>query len=170
MPTLRRATCREILLAIHERIFASCKIPRERIVITAADAEDVEHVNAEQDVLLRAMGESPEAGIEGGGRYVNRRKRTLEVVLRTRLWVDEAHTDTKRLTDASLGHWALEDLVVDALEHWFPLDSAGDALSEPVECKGISMPRKDRKDKGWISSRLDASFVYLRDLTLAERA
>jgi hypothetical protein len=165
----------EVLKALRGRLATMLNWHVERILIAAAGPEDCEHLASEQDIVLKAghEGEAPgggEGGFEGGGRYVMRRQRDVAIYPRTRVWLDEAPQDAVHITDASLGHWALEDLIIDYVQAWFALDSSLNAISEPFVCKGIGEPARDHRDKGWISSRIDCAFVYERLVTLAEIA
>lgn len=170
MATLRRAGIGEILLAIQARLVAATGFHTTRVIIAAvANPGDVPHQGAEQDILIMPRDESPEVAVDGGGRYVNLRKRTIEVAARTRLRLDTAQGDEIRLTDTSLGHLALEDLIADALENWFPLDgTTGDALCTDLDVGRCSRPTKDPKDPTWVSSGFTMTFQYLRNLTLPE--
>jgi len=170
MATLRPATLSEIILAIRDRVTSACRMPRDAVFVTATESTEHLKVNAERLVGLRPTGETPAEGIDGGGRYVNRRRRTMDVVLYSRMWLDETNVSTEMLTKASLGHFTFEDLVVNVLEDWFPLDREGNAISEPVACLDWLTPARDRKDAGWVSSRLEVAFVYSRLLTLPEVA
>lgn len=166
--TTRRASVRETVLLLRARLAAGLGWDEERIIITAAEPDDTPHHQADQDILLRLEGERPEASIDGGGRYVNLRTRNIAVWARSRLFLDTRDSDLARLTHTSLGHVALEDDIVDVLEGWLPVDDDGNATSTPVILGTFSRPEKDRKDDGWVRSRVDLSFQYLRDLTLPE--
>jgi hypothetical protein len=169
--TLRKAACGEILLAIAARVVSTTGLDATRVLIAAVSSPwDVPHHGAAQDILLMPRGEVPEAPVDGGGRYVNLRKRTLEVAVRTRLQLDTAQTDKTRLTDDSLGHLALEDRVCDGLENWFPLDAdTGDAIATPLAVGRLTGPAKDHRDATWVSTQFTVDFLYERDLTLPEQ-
>lgn len=168
MATIRRCSVREIITALRARLVLKTGIPEERVIFVAEAPERISHQQAEQEILVQVAGEQPEPAIEGGGRYVNLRSRSFYVHVRTRMWLDETNQDYIQLTDASIGHVAMEDDVVDALQEHLLMDANGDALCLPIACGSFSEPRRESKDPGWISSHCTITVQYTRDLDLNE--
>lgn len=169
----RPATCREILLAIRTRLVAATSLDDAQVGVFAGDPEDAPHHLAGQDVLLCPREEPIGEGDAGGGRYTGLRVRHLDIAVRTRLWVDNPDSDLARLTDVSLGHFVVEDLVADALHLWLPVAAADepgdlDGIAMPLECGTFSAPRRSHSAKGWVISTLAVTFAYQRDFTLPE--
>lgn len=169
--TLRPSSAREVLLALQAQVATITGLDLTRVIITAAEPADVPHHAAEQDILLRLGAEYSELSVEGGGRFADLRRREVQVYCRSRLWLDTTDSDTARLTDASLGHVALEDRLLEAVQRWMPLEPADDpgaavnAIALPGEAGGFSAPVRDRQDPSWVSSRLELSFQYQRAYT-----
>lgn len=159
-----RSTFREILLLLREQIITVTSLDPSRVILTAR--EDVPHVSAEQDILLVPLDEVPDReNIAAAGRVCNYRTRKVKVVLRSRLVLDQVGQDFVHLTDASLGHLALEDAVCDALEIFTPEDADRNALTAcPVRLEGLSRPQPERAAPEWITSSWDLSVEYLRAL------
>jgi hypothetical protein len=167
MPTLRYSSVREIAVALVSRLSSGTGIPVERISFVAEEPEYVPHMQGENEIVIRLGDESAGESIEGGGRYVNIRTRTFFIHMRSRMWLDEANSDFIQLTSATDGHIKLEDSVVDTLEK-FLLTESMDGIALPLQIGTVTMPRRDNKDPGWISSRIELSFQYLRSLSLPE--
>ena len=143
-----------------------------RVLIVARPESEVPHFGAEQDVLIRPLGEQPVPS--DAGRYNMMRSRKVRVTVRTRVLLDPADQDITRLTDLSLGHLALEDAVADALELCQPND-AGDItgvkgnwlVDEPVRTLSLSETRPDPRAREWIESSLECEIVYSRAISSA---
>lgn len=167
MPTVVRAAFGDVLLAVRTELAEFLEWHASRILIVAGD-RDVPYRTGDQDVLLRSRRESPERGaIDGGGRVVNRRTRTFDVEMRTRMVLDPADQDLQRLTTDSTGHLALEDMVCDCLECFFPLDGDGNSLvCAPLRCQGLSDAEQDRDSPVWVTSTWTVEVLYDRALTL----
>lgn len=175
MGMMRRSSAREILLSLRTRLVAATSLADAQVGVFAGDPEDAPHHLAGQDVLLCPGAEPIGEGDDGGGRYTGLRVRHIDVAVRTRLWVDNPDSDFAILTDASLGHFACEDLVADAVHHWIALAAAEtpgdfDGISLPMVCGTFSAPRRSRGAKGWVISTLALTFAYQRDFTLPEIA
>ncbi len=169
-PTRTRSTMMTILLGVQAQIIASASyfavsLDASRCLITALPAANVPHTQGDQDVLVRLMNENPNEGfIEGGGRVVDYRYRTLEITVRSRTYLDDVQQDLVRLTDSTLGHIVLEDAVVNALQCIQIGDSSQNLLTEPMTVGSISTPEKDRDDPNWVSSSLSVKVPYSRNL------
>lgn len=137
-----------------------------RVFITVMTPDDTPRFGAAQDILLRPMSEEPDVGIiDGAERFDNRRIRSIEVSIRTRLFLDQAGQDSARLTDVSLGHFQMEDKVVDALEFYYPSDGdTNNALSLPFRVGRLTAPQRLRDDANWLFSTFTVAVQYMRDL------
>ncbi len=131
MATQRRASINEILPLIRQQLIDKAVIGKDRCYIVARDV--VPHHQADQDILIRPRGFVVEgASRDPGGRVTCRIARHVAIICRTRLALDEPDRDPQWLTNATLGHFALEERVPDALEEFFPTDPAGNILT--TEC------------------------------------
>lgn len=168
MATWRRANFTEILLAVRAYLVSETGLDDTRVFVSALGADDVPRFSATQDLILRPQGEEPLAGIvDGSGRYDRRTRRSFEAIVRTRVLLDQSGRDSVRLTDASLGHLALEDAVVDALELYHLADSAGDALAAPLRVGRLTGPQRLRDDRTWVWSAFTVEVEHRRDLDIA---
>jgi len=160
-----RANIGPIVLLMQAQLVKSTNLDQSRIMIVAEDGETVPRYQGDQDILIRPMGEDEEEGmLEGSGRVDDRRKRQIYVYCRTRVYLDPADQDAIRLTDASLGHFALEDQVANALQIWAAQDALGNILSFPVFVKGPTSAEKMRDDPNWVCSHFTATVEYERNL------
>lgn len=171
--THNRANFEDILAALRARISSVCLLDFDRVLISSLPTTDIPHTAALQEVIIGVDSESPQASIDGGGRYVNLRKRRIRLTVRTRGNLDEVVSDLVKLTDANIGHFAMEDRLCDAVELWIALDDPENALCTPITTTSFAAAEHDssRRNRGlseWISSRMDLETLYLRDLTLDE--
>ncbi len=113
-------------------------------------------------VLLRCYGPEPDTDA-GVGRRARLKKRLLRFYLYYRNSLDQAGDDTTALT-ATNGVFDLEDLLVDALDDWFP-DSNGTILTveplHPINSAEGPPTRKEDDDQGWVSSHIDMECKYV---------
>lgn len=179
-PVLRASALNEILPPILSRVAAATGLDPSRVALYAGDPEDCPHFGGEQDVLF-CVGEESSGGLEDGcGRYCDLRRQSLEVAVRTRLFLDAPNSDYRSLTSATRGHLALRDVVYDCLQLWLvevastqPGARQGDmdGVSMPSVTGSWSRPRKSRASKqseGWAVSSLTLTVPYQRTLTLPE--
>ncbi len=156
-----------VLLAIQAKIIVQTGLDPSAVPITKRD--QLPQFIADKMVILRVMGETPDAEvIRGSGRIANRRYRKVRIIVRTRFYVDESDRDTVWMTDPALGHLALEDQVIDALEVVWIEDASSNALTfEPCRCGSVSEPKDigGSKDKGWGESFIELTVPYWRKLS-----
>lgn len=152
----------DILLAVRARLITVLAFPPERVVVLARESLDQEH-QANQYVLLRALGGPfDQACFDGGGRRDTRLERTCWATLRTRLTVDEPTSDLAWATDPSLGHYAREHQLFDALCGFHVTDADGNELCErPLVPKQVSAAVKDRKNASKTQEWGSSSFEFL---------
>lgn len=164
-----RSRFRSILLLLQSRLVNTLAWDAARVIVTVLDADKVPHQMGDQDILIRPRNESCSRDLlEGGGRYTDFRTRKISLILRTRVYLDLSNADLIRLTDESLGHYALEDSVADILQTWLVVNDDDDAEAMPVRVLDLSDVRKDRGDDNWVSSEFTLEVDYLREHTLPE--
>jgi hypothetical protein len=133
-------------------------LPATAIKIVARD--QVPKFTADRDVLIRVGRLSVLSGtVQGAGRVATRAQRMVSVTPRTRLSLDESDRDEEWLTNATLGHFLLEEQIIDALHLFFPLDANGVApfLVEPMRLMEGDQPGRDRQMPQMFG---DTSLVY----------
>lgn len=162
------ATLNQILPVITARLAASTGLDATRVLVSVLQPEDVPCFGAAQDVVVRVMHEHEDAAVvDGCGRHDDRRLRLLEISPRTRVQLDASGQDLYRLTDLSLGHLALEDAVVAALQLYSVAGSGGDVWSAPLRVRRVTMPDKLRSNPDWVCSTFGVDLEYRRDLDAA---
>ena len=161
-----RSSLRPILLAIVSRLAEITEIASTRVILTVLPPDEVPPFGAPQDVLVRVRGEHPdEAAIDGTGRWHNLRHRSLDVACRSRVSLDEAGRDYYRLTDETLGHVLLEDLVVEALELFNVPGDNDDLLTAPLRVGRLTDPQRMKAPHHeWVFSVFSVDVTYVRDL------
>lgn len=156
-----------ILLAVLARLAETTELDESRIILSIIQPEDVPTFAAFQDVVVRAMSEMPDSGaVHGAGRHHDLRERTIEVSARTRVQLDQTAQALAQLTDATLGHLILENLIVEALQEWLAPGSDGDVLTAPMEVGRLTTPARLRTNPDWVCSTFTVNFQYVRDLDL----
>lgn len=169
MATVVRASIRDILNTIRQRLVDYPVIGTDRVYIVAR--RNVPHFQADQDILIRALGFTVDRGwADGAGRKATRIDRQVAIIPRTRLATDEADRDPQWLNHASLGHYQLEEKIPDALEEpWFPAAANGDHLTiEPIRMLSGSEADKGEmkgEDFDWGDSAIFYKVSYLLALT-----
>ena len=155
-----RAAITECLRTVKTCLISNGAMVEDRIFIIGREdvVNDVPHTQGDNDLVIKLSGLSCEqATVEGAGRVDTRLHSNLLVYIRSRLSVDESTRDFFWLTDAQLGHYALELAVMDALHIGFDgTDDTGNLLllqpcrfldsTDPVKGAdgwGISMQRYD---------------------------
>lgn len=69
------------------------------------------------------------------------------------------------MTETTLGHLALEDLIIDALASYQPVDGDNNWLCiEPMKLLGSTDPQKEEKNRDWGESALVFEFAYLPNI------
>jgi len=146
--TVVRTNLSAVLAAVRTRIQDVLLFPPERVLVVASD--DHPDLQADQLVWLRARRQSWEKAATGGGRFNNVVKRRCTVTLRTRLLLDAPADDLAWLTDASLGHYAREHSLFDALECFQPVDDDDNWLvHEPIHLADAGDAERPPDCAGW---------------------
>jgi len=170
-----RSPFRALLLALQFQLqaslAASLDLDPSSVYLTVDDPGEVPLAVGERDVVVRVLGEVPDAAaVDGGGRAVNLRTRRVQVWCRSRVLLDQAGQAAALLTDQTLGHLAFEDATADALELFLATDTddptgeTGNALGLPLRVGPLSDPRRLSKDREWVASGWEIAVTYLRAL------
>lgn len=115
MATARASSMAEILPLIERRLRFVTELPRERITPWLGD-DDPPHNQAENDLVLRTSGITPDqAWWTGGGPITLKVTERLDVTIRTRVQLDEQGAARIWYLDTDNGHYALRDAVLLAL-------------------------------------------------------
>lgn len=160
---------RILLPIIEKRLAFVTGLPPERI--RPWMGEDAPHFQADQDLVLRLAGISPDSGwFQGGGRFSCRVTERLEVQIRTRLALDPSGEARVWLTDAVIGHIQLRDKVLDALVSFIPTDADQNILTtDQLVMVPSKAPRQDGargKPMDWGSETFTFEVNYDQVLTL----
>lgn len=157
-----------ILALIRAKLVADAVGTADQIDFTLSRSpKTLPHLMNSHDIWLWPRDERFEEGFfEGGGRTSVRVIRKLFVVVRTQLNLDHAESDRLLLTDATLGHAAIEDAVVQSLHDFYVADASGNRLTTyGIEVKNLEGPERveDRgEERGWCSSAIVAEVPYVR--------
>ena len=137
-----------------------------RIVPVAVSPEEVPHFTADRDILLWPQGEtSYQDSATGGGEDDTRAYATLYVVARSRLEMDEAGSDRRRLIDQSLGHYGFRQQIRGALQLFWP-EAGKDAYGvQPMRWVRTQAPKQERANKDWVYSIIEFEILYPVDLS-----
>lgn len=164
MATVLSTDLRTVLLALRQRLVDALGWPEERVLVVAAD--DATYDPHAQYLMVRPGRQRWERHHEGAGRHDSRVRRRCTVTLRTRVELDEATSDLSRLTHESLGHFAAEHLVCDALELWAPEDLESNwLLVEPLHLEDAAEAERPPKRLGWAQSTAAFDLVFVLSLT-----
>lgn len=171
MATILPTRLHLLLPMIQQRLMDVLGFPAERVLISCRQEEDGEdHPQGLQYVRMRALGASPDMPVwEGAERVCPEHTRKLRVTLYTRLNTDPLGDDGVWATDPSLGHYAAEHLLYEALYAWFPTDTSGNAFTfEGLRPAPVQETRKDRANRsfdGWGRSSVECDIRYVLDIT-----
>lgn len=150
-----------ILLLMKAQLVAVTGIIPSRVHITSREQSEIPHFSGDQDLILRPMYERPTPGmLEGGGRANDRRTREVQIVCRSRAYLDTPDSDQVRLTSPGLGLLALEDSVRNAMEMFQVTDASNNTLTFPIFVEGPVAPEPDREDKNWLHSVFTLQVEY----------
>jgi hypothetical protein len=172
-PTVIRSKAAAFLKAVKVQLAQfpapSGAMIEDRIFIIAPEetADYPPFTQGDNDLVVKLHGIRPEQEvIAAAGRIDSRFHRILSVTVRSRLGVDETTRDYTWLTDAQLGHFALEEAVIDSLHiGWTPTDDAGNVLVvQPVRLVSVSDTVKSQQTNDWGMSRLDFDIYFQQAL------
>lgn len=132
MPTaaVLRGKLESILPLVQARVASYTGLAQDRVLPIARPTKTVPHLVGDQDVLLRFRGFKTDGAQNNRGRHNRRCHHRLEVTVRTRFEMDTVDKETRWLTDAAKGNVVAWEAVADALEDFYPTDSAGNVLTD----------------------------------------
>ncbi len=136
---------------------------------------DPPHTSGDFRIMLEPLGERQDPTSDGSGRVEFRAIRTLKIVAQTRLGTDENIRDRVFLQGAAfnqdsptIGHLAFEDMIVDAMILFQPVDDSQNVLTyKPCVYRNIERPARTAQEKasGFGHSWLYFDIPYIRNLT-----
>lgn len=168
MPSPIPTTTGAVLLALQAQLVASTAIGLTADRIFFSVVIDPPHTTGDREILLVPGDERVDLSSMGAGRIERRVARAMRVVIRTRCGLDEGNRDTNWLNNATLGHYALEDAVIDALDTFLAVDGSSNALTfAPIVYKGLQAPTRNVIDRasGYGYSVAGFDVPYIRLLT-----
>lgn len=174
MPKRIRSNLRLVLPLIKTRLIAR-NVGTEANINLCPDVsmDGLPPVIGLQDFLLAVGGTTPVGQFDdGSARFDKRASTTLNVLVRTSVVLDQVNDWTAYLTQATTGHLAMIDQIIDALEDWDVEDAGGDVLTyESLAWLGsLSSPRSLRnKSPGWGGTIVPFTLPIRLNLTNAEQ-
>lgn len=97
--------------------------------------------------------------LHGAGRFDLRVRRTIDILARTRMSLDEYASSETFLTDPQFGHYILEEFVIDALQQSFLPDiNNNHLLTEPLDFIGAAAAKHETEPTGWGETVLTFAF------------
>jgi hypothetical protein len=126
-------------------------VPSQVILVSPGRTPPNVDTIGDQYLILMPRAVDPELRREeGGGRTDKRARRTLDIIVRSRLALDEIDRDTLFLTSYSQGVIPLEETVLDCLIDFQPQDSFGNLLTDvPLKWIVNSEPRREPVQEGY---------------------
>lgn len=170
MATVIRSKFRTILKLMKQRLIDKGVVTNERVVITApGKRKGPSDEYADKYVELQPDSELTQIEIyHGAGRLDFRMTRKVRAIVWTRLELDEPNEDEALLTDPALGHFEVEDNVIDALAGYHPEDVDQNALTVgPLHIIPISAPDLQGTDD-WAMSVIGIEIIYERAVNTTE--
>lgn len=177
MATPIPTTLSAVLTAIGAQLasWPAVNLTTDRIFLNL-DPDQAEPTTGDRDILLDPTSERRDPTSEGSGRVEARVIRRLRVRIRTRMNLDENFRSVAWLQGAAaengqsvtLGHLALEDAVIDALDLFQAVDGSQNALMHrPMVYDGTPGPQKRGIDaeSGYGYSDIWFDVPYIRLLT-----
>lgn len=171
MPSPIPTTTGAVLLALQAQLVGWTAIGLTADRIFFSTVIDPPHTTGDREILLVPENEHVDLSSIGAGRVERRVVRYMRVVIRTRCGLDEGNRDTAWLNNATLGHYALEDAVIDALDTFLAVDGNGNALTfEPIRYKGLQGPVRTNVDRasgyGYSVAAFEVPYIRTLDQTM----
>lgn len=163
-------TLNAILLLIKAKLVADEVAGEDQIDFTLSRSpKTLPHLWSDRDIWLWPRGERAVEGFfEGSGRADCRVIRTLNIVVRTRLNLDHAESDRLLLTEATEGHGAIEDKIINSIHDYLVHDEDNNTLTfHGIEFKQIEGPERVEErgeERGWAASTIVVEIPYRRVL------
>lgn len=138
------------------KLQADAVINSSYIFLTFASDEELSQfaVNQDQIVAVTPKSFAPAPGVQaGGGRNNFKWEGSIDVRLWNRIHVDQAGRDDKWMHHSTLGMALLVHNVLDSLEQYYPSDSSGYYMTQPMRLQppGVSFPPKRVGDWGAVT-------------------
>lgn len=168
MPAVVRSTIGDIVTVLLALLAKYTGIPATRIKLWRSGAQLPPAMDGDNDLVVQVSAPTPDTdSVTGAGRVDTRLTRTVTVSVRTRCELDEASADPVRLLDLNIGHYALEEKVIDALQVAFVSLAADDLLVQPARMStgAGAAPAPVFHSSNWTVSALPFEIVYESKLT-----
>lgn len=165
MATWLRSSFNDILGSVVARLAEVTSFPSERIKITAK--RQWARYQNDQVLFVIPQGITRTAAVaDGSGRIMTQVERQVWVQCAVRLALDTVDSGEYWFTDETLGLIALEEMVLDALTEWKPVDTSQNALTiEPVKFLGAVPPTQEVEMPGYGQETLAFNIIYGLPLT-----
>jgi hypothetical protein len=149
-----------ILLAMRAQLATVLALDPTRILISARNK--IDHMAAERDIILRPKRGDPRQGtIDAAGWQNPRMVRRVSTICRARVGNDRGTEDRLLLTDPTRGLYQLEELVMSALQEFFPTDGGGNSLvNEGIFFDGIDESHREDEQRDWVESLINWRVDY----------
>ncbi len=158
----------ELLRLLAVQISTRCGFPQDCVFESVApDADHLSNPPADRFVTLfpsRFPVDVP--GVSGGGRLNTGFDGTIDVKLLVRIASDQEHRSARLLRDATTGLLPLIRKVLDAVQMWNPLNTAGASLlREPARLNGFTVRPMSAKDGStWAVVETSVSVKFSSDI------
>lgn len=162
LPTVNRSPLADIVRAVLAGLAQYAGVPKSRVKLWRSDADLPPLADADNDLVVQVSGPVPdEPVVIGAGRVDTRITRHVTVTARTRCELDELSTAQVRLLDANLGHYALEEAVIDAMQMLDFQDKQGNQLLvQPIRLVPSQGARAVPRSAQWTATALVFEVVY----------
>ena len=146
----KRTSYAEIMLAVQARLVTVTGLPLVRVKLLASRAQ-MPYLQAEQMLFVRpGRWISPRLQRDGEGRVAARVYRYMNILVVDRTALDSVDDDEIILTSSTYGIIPLEELVLDALDQYWPEDSDGNVLTfEPMRMIAGQEEKKNASKPFW---------------------
>lgn len=158
-PTVLRSSFRDILSDVRTHLVEQTGLDDHLVRVIAREALPPEFLGSQHIILRPRNPEPQQEWVEGAGRVATVIRRNLAVILRTPGLRDQSDQDTHWLSDATDGHFVLEEAIVDALQMYFPdSDNQDHLVIEPMRLVPSTAPSKEYPQ--WGITDLEFSILY----------
>lgn len=148
-------------------------VPADRVLLRRKSRRRpaAPHHTADRDLEVHLGGSSVDQPlVHGGGRANTALCRRVVVTCRSRCELGDIDQEEAQLTHATLGHYVLEELVIDALQLWFAEDAqVNEYLQHPLHVLSVGDAEEDPLDEDWTASDVTAEMTYLSNLDQARQ-